>query len=133
MAWFSLAQGRNLPGIWIAIKAGAAGVILILDSRAPQRGEERRWLLGLAISLLALALLVLFNVPLPSCSSLVSPDCCAGSWSMAPCSPRERAWCSASSGSSAGAGPPPWLWTGPSGWRCWQTSSPPSTSSGAPS
>lgn len=68
--WFSLSQGRNLPSTWIALKAGAAGVILFLDTRGsgPERGEERRWLLGLAAGLLALALMLLFDIlrPLPA-------------------------------------------------------------------
>lgn len=70
VGWFSLSQGRNLPSAWIALKAGAAGVVLFLDTRGsgPERGEERRWLLGLASGLLALALMVLFDVlrPLPA-------------------------------------------------------------------
>ena len=66
VGWFSLSQGRNLPSTWIALKAAAAAVILFLDTR--ERGEEGRWLLGLAAGLLALALMVLFDVlrPLPA-------------------------------------------------------------------
>jgi hypothetical protein len=64
IGWFSLDQGRNLPSTWVAIKAGAAGVVLGLDTRgsSPERGEDRRWLLGLAAGLIALALMVLFDV-----------------------------------------------------------------------
>lgn len=76
--WFSLSQGRNLPSTWMALKAGAAGVVLFLDeeSRAgssPDRGEERRWVLGLAAGLLALALMAVFDLlrPLPA---LLLPD-----------------------------------------------------------
>lgn len=68
--WFSLSQGRNLPSSWVALKAAAAGVILLLDTRGsnPERGEERRWLLGFAGALLALALMILFDLlrPLPA-------------------------------------------------------------------
>jgi hypothetical protein len=75
IAWFSLTHGRNLPSTWIALKAGAAAVVLFLNTRGsgPERGEERRWLLGLATGLLALALMVLFDVlrPLPA---LLLPD-----------------------------------------------------------
>ena len=75
VGWFSLAQGRNLPSTWIALKAGAAAVVLFLGIRkmSLERGEEHRWLLGLAAALLALALLVLFDVlrPLPA---LLLPD-----------------------------------------------------------
>lgn len=71
VGWFSLSQGRNLPSAWIALKAGAAAVVLFLGTR--ERGEEGRWLLGLAAGLLALALMVLFDVlrPLPA---LLLPD-----------------------------------------------------------
>lgn len=71
VGWFSLSQGRNLASTWIALKAAAAAVILFLHN--PKRGEEARWLLGLAAGLLALALLVLFDVlrPLPA---LLLPD-----------------------------------------------------------
>lgn len=67
VAWFSLSQGRNLPSAWAALKAGAAAVILLLDTRG-KRGEEARWLLGLAAGLFALALMVLFDAlrPLPA-------------------------------------------------------------------
>jgi hypothetical protein len=70
VGWFSLTHGRNLPSTWIALKAGAAAVVLFLSTRgaSPERGPERRWLLGLAGALLALALMVLFDVlrPLPA-------------------------------------------------------------------
>ncbi|MFL6289368.1 MAG: hypothetical protein ACJ759_00540 [Thermoanaerobaculia bacterium] len=69
IGWFSLTQGRNLPSAWIAIKAGAAAVVLLPGTREldPERGQERRWLLGFAAALLALALAVFFDVlrPLP--------------------------------------------------------------------
>ncbi|HEX6865024.1 MAG TPA: hypothetical protein VF414_19490 [Thermoanaerobaculia bacterium] len=75
IGWFSLTQGRNLPSAWTALKAGAAGAVLFQASRgsSPERGEERRWLLGLAAALLALALMILFDVlrPLPA---LLLPD-----------------------------------------------------------
>lgn len=66
VGWFSLSQGRNLPSTWIALKAGAGGVVVYLGAR--ERGEEQRWLVGFAAALLALALLVLFDVlrPLPA-------------------------------------------------------------------
>jgi hypothetical protein len=71
VGWFSLTQGRNLLSTWIALKAGAAAVVLFLDSRG--RSPERRWLLSLAAGLLALALMILFDVlrPLPA---LLLPD-----------------------------------------------------------
>ena len=50
--WLGLAQGRNLPNAWIALKAGTAGVVLARSSRD-------RWILALAAALLALAVLVL--------------------------------------------------------------------------
>jgi hypothetical protein len=75
LGWFSLTHGRNLPSTWIALKAGAAAVVLFLDTRemSPEQGQQRRWLLGLAAGLLALALMVLFDVlrPLPA---LLLPD-----------------------------------------------------------
>jgi hypothetical protein len=75
IAWFSLTHGRNLPSTWIVLKAGAAAVVLFLITRGSgaERGEERRWLLGLATGLLALAVMVLFDVlrPLPA---LLLPD-----------------------------------------------------------
>lgn len=66
IGWFSLSQGRNLPSIWIALKAGAAGVVLFRNTRGSQN-EEARWLLGFAFALVALALAVLFDLlrPLP--------------------------------------------------------------------
>ncbi len=66
IGWFNLTHGRNLASTWIALKAGAAAVVLFLASR--ERGKERRWLLGLATSLLALALMILFDIlrPLPA-------------------------------------------------------------------
>lgn len=66
VGWFSLTQGRNLPSAWIALKAGAAAVVLFQDSR--RTSPERRWLLGFAAGLLALALMILFDVlrPLPA-------------------------------------------------------------------
>ena len=71
VGWFSLSQGRNLPSTWIALKAGAAAVVVYLGTR--DRSEEQRWLVGFAAALLALALLVLFDVlrPLPA---LLLPD-----------------------------------------------------------
>ena len=65
--WFSLSQGRNLPSIWTALKAGAAGVVLFSQTRSSARAEEARWLLGFAFGLFALALAVLFDLlrPLP--------------------------------------------------------------------
>lgn len=50
--WLGLAQGRNLPNAWIAIKAGTAGAFLARSSRD-------RWVLTLAAGLLVLAVLVL--------------------------------------------------------------------------
>jgi hypothetical protein len=58
--WFGLAQGRNLPNAWIALKAGAAGVILARSSK------RDRWVLALAAGLLALAALVLAGVVGPA-------------------------------------------------------------------
>ena len=70
IGWFNLTHGRNLPSTWVALKAGAAATVLFLGTRgsSPERGEERRWILGLAGGLLALALMVLFDVlrPLPA-------------------------------------------------------------------
>lgn len=57
--WLGLAQGRNLPNAWIALKAGAAGVLLVRSSRD-------RWILALAAALLALAGLVFAGVVGPS-------------------------------------------------------------------
>ncbi|HEX5720080.1 MAG TPA: hypothetical protein VF179_28245 [Thermoanaerobaculia bacterium] len=75
VGWFSLTHGRNLVSTWIALKAGAAGTVLFLSTRgsSPEQGEQRRWLLGLAAALLALALMILFDVlrPLPA---LLLPD-----------------------------------------------------------
>lgn len=66
VGWFSLSQGRNLPSMWIALKAGAAGVVLFRETRRSEN-EEARWLLGFAFALCALALAVLFDLirPLP--------------------------------------------------------------------
>jgi hypothetical protein len=66
IGWFGLAQGRNLPSTWTALKAGAAGVVLFPATRGA-RDEDRRWLIGFACALLALALMILFDVlrPLP--------------------------------------------------------------------
>jgi hypothetical protein len=66
IGWFGLAQGRNLPSIWTALKAGSAGVVVFLGAR-DARDAERRWLLGFAAALLALALMILFDTlrPLP--------------------------------------------------------------------
>jgi hypothetical protein len=62
--WLGLARGRNLPNAWIAIKAGTAGGVL---ARRAGGGRERPWLLALAAALLALAVLVFFDLvrPLP--------------------------------------------------------------------
>jgi hypothetical protein len=57
--WLGLAQGRNLPNAWIALKAGAAGVILVRSSRD-------RWILALAAGSLVLAGLVLAGLVSPS-------------------------------------------------------------------
>jgi hypothetical protein len=64
--WLGLAQGRNLPNAWIALKAGTAGVILAWASRT-RPSKDDRWLLALAAGLLALAILVLFGLlgPVP--------------------------------------------------------------------
>ncbi|HET9229372.1 MAG TPA: hypothetical protein VFR31_22015 [Thermoanaerobaculia bacterium] len=66
IGWFSLSQGRNLPSVWIALKSGAAGVVLFRNTRGSEN-EEARWLLGFAFALVALALAVLFDLlrPLP--------------------------------------------------------------------
>jgi hypothetical protein len=62
--WLGLAQGRNLPNAWIAIKAGTAGGAL---ARRAGGDRDRPWLLALAAGLLGLAVLVLFDLlrPLP--------------------------------------------------------------------
>jgi hypothetical protein len=64
--WLGLAQGRNLPNAWIAIKAGAAGMVLGRSSRALSSKDDR-WLLALAAGFLVLAALVLFGLlgPVP--------------------------------------------------------------------
>ena len=64
--WLGLAQGRNLPNAWIALKAGTAGVVLAWSFRARSaRGD--RWVLAFAAALLALAVLVLAGLlgPVP--------------------------------------------------------------------
>lgn len=66
--WFSLSGGRNLPSTWLAMKAGAAGLVLAIDLRTATDDErERRWLFAFAAALLALGLSVLLDVlrPLP--------------------------------------------------------------------
>jgi hypothetical protein len=66
--WLGLAQGRNLPNAWIALKAVTAGAVLLARNRSARSGNrERPWLLGLAAGLLGLAVLVLFDLlgPLP--------------------------------------------------------------------
>lgn len=79
IGWFSLPQGRNLPSTWVALKAGAAGAVLFLGTRGsgpergPEQGQQRRWLLGFAAGLIALGLLVLFDVLRPL-SALLFPD-----------------------------------------------------------
>lgn len=68
LGWFSLAGGRNLPSAWMALKAGAAGVVLAIDLRKTREGDrERRLLFAFAAALLALGLSVLLDVlrPLP--------------------------------------------------------------------
>jgi hypothetical protein len=57
--WLGLAQGRNLPNAWIALKAGAAGVLLV-------RSTRDRWILALAAGSLTLAGLVLAGLVGPS-------------------------------------------------------------------
>src|SRR6185436_569804 len=59
--WLGLAQGRNLPNAWIALKAGTAGVVLARSAKGD------RWVLAFAAALLALAVLVLAGVlgPVP--------------------------------------------------------------------
>jgi hypothetical protein len=68
IGWFNLTHGRNLASTWIAFKAGAAALVLFLASRETERRQERHWLLGLGAGLLALALMILFDVlrPLPA-------------------------------------------------------------------
>jgi hypothetical protein len=74
VGWFSLTHGRNLASTWVALKAGAAATVLFLGTRGsspesgPERGQQCRWLLGLAAGLLALALMILFDIlrPLPA-------------------------------------------------------------------
>lgn len=63
-SWLGLAQGRNLPNAWIALKAGAAGVILFRSSRD-------RWILALAAGSLVLAGLVLAGLVGPSPDGLL--------------------------------------------------------------
>jgi hypothetical protein len=70
--WFGLAQGRNLPDAWIALKAGTAGVIFARYGRSAP-APERPWLLATAAALLGLALAVLFGVLRPL-SGLLLPS-----------------------------------------------------------
>lgn len=63
--WLGLAQGRNLPNAWIAIKAGTAGAFLARSAR------EDRWVLAFAASLLALAGLVLAGLVGPAPDGLL--------------------------------------------------------------
>lgn len=71
LGWFSLAGGRNLPSTWLALKAGAAGVVLAMDLRSSEPAiddeRERRRLFAFAAALLALGLSVLLDLlrPLP--------------------------------------------------------------------
>jgi hypothetical protein len=59
--WLGLAQGRNLPNAWIALKAGTAGVVLARSAKG------NRWVLAFAAGLVVLAVLVLAGLlgPVP--------------------------------------------------------------------
>lgn len=63
--WLGLAQGRNLPNAWIALKAGTAGVVLARSAKGDRR------VLALAAGLLALAALVLAGLVGPAPDGLL--------------------------------------------------------------
>lgn len=63
--WLGLAQGRNLQSAWISIKTGTAGAFLARSSKGD------RWILALAVGLLALAGLVLAGLIGPAPDGLL--------------------------------------------------------------
>ena len=63
--WLGLAEGRNLPNAWIALKAGTAGAFLARSARGD------RWVLALAAGLLILAVLVLAGLVGPAPDGLL--------------------------------------------------------------
>lgn len=67
ISWFSLAQGRNLPSAWIALKAIAAGSVLVQQAREPSE-RAPQWLQVLAAALFGLGLAVFMDAvrPLPA-------------------------------------------------------------------
>lgn len=67
ISWFSLAQGRNLPSAWVALKAIAAGSVLVQQAREPSE-RAPQWLQALAAALFGLGLAVFMDAvrPLPA-------------------------------------------------------------------
>lgn len=67
ISWFSLAQGRNLPSAWVALKAIAAGAVLVQQAREPSE-RAPQWLQALAAALFGLGLAVFLDAirPLPA-------------------------------------------------------------------
>lgn len=67
ISWFSLAQGRNLPSAWVALKAIAAGSVLVQQAREPSE-RAPQWLQALAATLFGLGLAVFLDAvrPLPA-------------------------------------------------------------------
>lgn len=67
LSWFSLSQGRNLPSAWVALKAMAAGWVLVQQAREPSE-RDPRWLQALAAALFSLGLAVFLDAvrPLPA-------------------------------------------------------------------
>lgn len=60
ISWFSLAQGRNLPSAWVALKAIAAGSVLVRQAREPSE-RAPQWLQALAAALFGLGLAVFLD------------------------------------------------------------------------
>lgn len=58
--WFSLAQGRNLPSAWVALKAVAAAAVLLQQAREPAE-RAAAWLQALAAALFALGLAIFLD------------------------------------------------------------------------
>ncbi len=67
ISWFSLAQGRNLPSAWVALKAIAAGSVFVQQAREPSE-RAPQWLQALAAALFSLGLAIFLDAvrPLPA-------------------------------------------------------------------